>query len=105
MELLAARCASGGAFHHALPTFLGRDVPCVGGLLEFPRRGDIRIPDQSSDRLVLRNRYGADRKSWPRRDDGSVRNAGCGAGSFLPAVHNSGGPLGLTVRRRLVSGL
>ena len=35
-------------------------VPGRGRVLELPRRRDVRLPDQPADRLLLRDRHGAD---------------------------------------------
>ena len=60
------------------------------GLLELPGRRRVRIPDQPADRLLLRDRHGAHRQPWPRRDDGRVRHAGRGTGAVLPALPDPG---------------
>ena len=70
--------------------FLGCDVSRVGRVLEFPRRGRLRLPDQPADRFLLRNRNGIDGQSRSRRNDGSLWDAGGGTGIVLPALSDPG---------------
>src|SRR5262249_48090439 len=79
------------AFHfpHSFSSLLGGYVPCRRGLLEFPWRGRFWIPDQSTDRLLLRDRHGLNRKPRACFDDGRLWNDGGWAGTFLPALHHS----------------
>ena len=58
-----------------VPAPLGRHVPGRGRLLELPRRRHLRLPDQPADRVLLRDRHGADGEPRPRRDDGRLRDA------------------------------
>ena len=50
------RAASRGS-QHAVPAPLGGDVPGRGRVLELPRRGHLRLPDQPADRQLLRDRH------------------------------------------------
>ena len=56
------------------------------GLLELPRRRDLRLPDQPADRLLLRDRHRSHRQPRPRGHDGRLRHAGDRAGAVLPAL-------------------
>ena len=66
---------AGGEVAHAVPPPLGGHVPGLGRLLELPRRGHLRLPDQPADRVVLRDRHRADGQPRARRDDGRLRHA------------------------------
>ena len=75
---------------HAVPAPLGGHVPRRGRVLELPRRRDLRLPDQPADRVVLRDRHGADRQPRARRDDGRLRDARDRARAVLPALPDPG---------------
>ena len=60
------------------------------GLLELPRRRDLRLPDQPADRLLLRDRHRPDRQPRARGDDGRLRDAGDRPGPVLPALPDPG---------------
>ena len=72
-----------------VPAPLGRHVPGGCRLLELPRRRHLRLPDQPADRLLLRDRHGADGQPRPRGDDGRLRDARDRAGAVLPALPDS----------------
>ena len=88
---LGAQQQSGS--HAAVPAFLGSDVSCRGWFLEFSRRRNIRFLNQSSYRLLLRDRDRTHGKSWARGDDGCLRNAGRRLGFVLPSLHGAREPL------------
>ena len=75
---------------HAVPAPLGGHVPRRGRVLELPRRRDLRLPDQPADRVLLRDRHGADGQPRARRDDGRLRDARDRAGAVLPALSDPG---------------
>ena len=56
------------------------------GFWNFLGAGHLRLPDQPADRLLLRDRHGADRQPRARRDDGRLRHARDRAGAVLPAL-------------------
>ena len=85
---------------HAVPAPLGGDVPGRRRLLELPRRGHLRLPDQPADRLLLRDRHRADRQPRPRGDDGRVRHARRRPGAVLPALPDPGRTLVRSALRR-----
>jgi hypothetical protein len=70
-----ARSGSGVSLASAVPAPLGGDVPRGGRLLELPRSGHLRLPDQPAHRLLLRDRHRADREPRARGDDGA--STGC----------------------------
>ena len=89
MVVPPARLRAGGPVADAVPPSLGRDVPRRGRLLELPRRGHLRLPDQPADRLLLRDRHGPDGEPRPRGDDGRLRDAGARARAVLPPLPDS----------------
>ena len=60
----------------SLSAQVGRDVPDRRGVLELPRGGSLRVPDQPAGRQLLRNRHAVHRQPRPRRVDGRLRHAG-----------------------------
>ena len=71
------------------PHFWGSHVLSCSWLLELSRRRDLRISDQSSDCLLLRNRYRAHCQPRARLHDGCLRDAEHWSGLVLPAVSDS----------------
>jgi nitric oxide reductase subunit B len=90
LELPPARRPAGVEIEDAVPAPLGGDVPGRGRVLELPRRGDLRLPDQPADRLLLRDRHRADRQPRAHGDDGRLRDARGRTGDVLPAVSDPG---------------
>ena len=93
VEFLAARGQAGVALAHAVPAPLGGHVPGGGGVLELPRRGDLRASSSTCPYLLLPDRHGPDRQPRPRGDDGRLRDARGGLRPVLPAIPDPRGAL------------
>ena len=65
---------------------LGDLLPDGGRLLELRRRRRLRLPDQPADRLLLRDRDGADQQPRPRRALRRLRDAGARGARLLPPL-------------------
>ena len=81
---LGNRQQAGGG--DGVPAPLGGAVPGLGRVLELPRRGGLRVPDQPAGRQLLRDRHAAHLEPRPRGLHGRVRHAGPGAAGLLHAV-------------------
>ena len=62
-----------------VPAPLGGAVPGLGRVLELPRRGGLRVPDQHAGRQLLRDRHAAHLEPRSRGLHGRLRHAGPGA--------------------------
>ncbi len=69
-----------------VPSPLGGHVPRRRGLLELRWRRYLRLPRKPADRVLLRDRHGADRQPRSRGDDGRLRDARAGPGAVLPPL-------------------
>ena len=81
-----ARQPAAGRRRGGVPAPLGGAVPGLGRVLELPRRGGLRVPDQPAGRQLLRDRHAAHLEPRPRGLHGRVRHAGPGTAGLLHAL-------------------
>ena len=83
-DFIKVTYAHGDEFGQAIVDAAQMDVllPDVRWLLEFPRRGRVRVPDQHARRELFRSRHNSHPEPRSRSHDGRVRNARGGADGF-----------------------
>ena len=103
LDLPAARGpAAGRRAGEPVPAPLGGALPGLGRLLELPRGGRLRLPDQPAGGELLPDRHVPDLEPRPRGHDGRLRDAGPGPDGLLPPLPDAAGGLERPARRLLV---
>ena len=81
-----ARQPPAGRRRGGVPAPLGGPVPGLGRVLELPRRGGLRVPDQHAGRELLRDRHAAHLEPRPRGLHGRLWHARPRTPGLLHAV-------------------
>ena len=85
VRLRTAQCRSAATIS-AAPD-MGHLFPDGRRFLEFRRRGDIRLPDQPADRVLLRGGHATDQQSRPCLDVRCLRDVGPSSHGLLSEGH------------------